>query len=88
MPDLDKTGTVRSALMRRFRWYYFGDTDLINKQDIVDILSIIEKQRLVGSSIEKPSIILTYLVSLNSPDNFESGKHNYIKIRTNLIEIF
>ena len=67
MPDLDETGTIRSALMRRFRWYYFGDTDLSIKRDIPDILSSIEKQRLVGSSIKKPSIILTYLVSLESP---------------------
>ena len=39
MPDLDETGIIRSALMRRFWWYYFGDTDLSIKRDIPDILS-------------------------------------------------
>ena len=67
MPDLDEKGKNRSAVMRRFRWYYFGDTDLSIKRDIPDILSRNEKQRLVGSSIKKPAIILTYLVSLESP---------------------
>ena len=66
MPDLDETGTIRSALMRRFRWYYFGDTDLSIKRDIPDILSRNEKQRLVGSSIKKPSVTLSDLSGISA----------------------